>query len=242
MKKIIRLTENDLHNIISESVKSILFEAGRRVSASDTDTGTFTTTRPKPKVKKRTRTQGRKITNWDEHTLDGVEYLEPSSIRYIIKGLVGTIKKNTPFKPIHQLVKFFDNSRNHVAGKGMVYGILKRKMPNFDARVKQMDTVYKKIIELAETKYGDFNKLNEFNMLLGELFDIVSDFTEHVSEAGATDYGSTITAIEGGNEGRDVGIRKIVMGAKAALVKLSNITSRIEELVKKGKDPLSYRL
>lgn len=240
MRKIIRLTESDLHNIIKESVKSILSEAGHRISASDTETGTLTTTRPKPKPKRRTRTPGTKITKWDEHTLDGIDSLQPNSIRYIISGLVGTIRTNTPFKPIHQLVKFFDKKRNNVGGKGMVYGILRSKMPNFEKRVRELNSIYAKIIALSQTKYGDFNKLNDFNLLLNELFVVVKDFTDHVVEAGATDYGSTITAIEGRDNGKDVGIRKIVMNAQKSLVKLSNITAKIEELVKKGKDPFSY--
>lgn len=241
--KRIRLTESDFHRVIEESVKRILSEAGHRISASDFETGTEVATRPKPKkpkTKRASRTSGTKI-NWnDEHSLDGIEYLDPSSVKFIIRGLVGTIRSKTLFKPIHQLVKFFDKDRNNVGGKGMVYGILRSKMPNYDERVGQLNKAYAKIMELVKSKSSDFSTLNEFNIALTELFEVVSDFMQHIVDAGATDYGSTITAIEGRDDGRDVGIRKIVMKAQTSLAKLSNITARLEELVKKGKDPLSY--
>ena len=240
MKKI-RLTESDLNKIITESVKRILSEAGRRVSASDFETGTEVATRPKPKPQRKRGTGGKK-TKWnDEHCLDNIQYLDPSSIRYILKGIVGTIKSDTLFKPIHQLVKFFDPKRNNVAGKRMVYGILDRKMPDYHQKVSKLTECYNKILALVKSPGSDFAKLDEFNILLGEIFPIVEEFAEKVIKAGATDPGSTIVAIEGGHEGRDVGLRRIIWNTQSSLRKLSNLTAKLEELVKKGQDPLTVK-
>lgn len=215
MVRLIRLTESDLHNIIKESVSKIISEI---------------------------KGQNKKSINeaYDEHMFDGVEYINPGEVKYIIRNIVGNIRSNTPFKAIHQLVKSLDASRNHVAGRGMILNLIKKKVPDFDVYLRNLNTAYANIIELAKSNYGGFQKLDEFNMNLMDIYKVVMVLAKAIKESGAVDPGSSITAINGGNSGKDVGLARIVGDAQWSLAKISNIMGKVEDIIKNGKDPMSY--
>lgn len=215
MVRLIRLTEADLMNVIKESVKNIIKEISQPEKKSINEA-------------------------YDEHMFDGVEYINPGETKFIIRNIVGNIRSATPFKPIHQLVKSLDASRNHVAGRGMILNLIKKKVPDFEVHLKKLNTAYANIIELAKSNYGGFQKLDEFNMYLMDIYQVVMVLAKAIKESGAVDPGSSITAINGGNSGKDVGLARIVGDAQWSLAKISNIMGKVEDIIKNGKDPMSY--
>lgn len=212
MIKRVKLTEENLHRIVESAVRGVLMEVAKKPT-----------------------------TYMDLSILDELDYIKPGDVKTIIRAIVGDINaKKCPFAPIHKLVKFFDPKRNHVGGKNLIYSVLKSKMPEFDGLLAKLNKHYYETINLAKANYGGFQKLDEFNIHLMEIYTIVEAMADVIKRSGMTDPGSNITAINGGNGGKDIGITRIVGDARVCLINLSNLSMKIERLIKNGKDPFSY--
>lgn len=209
-RKLIRLTESDLHSIISESVQRLLRE-------------------------------------YDEHLLDGVDSIDVATINMHIKQMIplgGRVSKNSPYKPIRQLVLYFSEDGAMKHGGRLTKDIVNNILKNEKVRKAVYD------LSLRDRKikgyiYGP-NKLSGRPLMqrvvweMDGILESLMNLNQEYKKTNSAEWFGHTDALMGGYDNRIVGLSGILRSALANATKIKEQIKKMQELLDRPRDPFSY--
>lgn len=237
MKKLIRLTESDLHRIIENSVRRVISEGRLNEKIDDS------------------------LLNGVEYIDDKsvraiIEKMIPENNRSM---------RGAEYQPIRQLVMYF-NPKNGIARHGsltdkqvatyILGGSFLGKNNKFAIKDEYIDlcredralfdTIYGTVRK--ETRRGVVNtKLNGTDLIeqvgwhIHSILEIVQRIIKKLQDGEVNNTFGHIDGIKGYESGKIKGLHQIVVDAGISVSRIQDVMDKLQELCHNGYDPLSYR-
>jgi hypothetical protein len=213
MKKLIRLTEGDLHKIVRNAVRRVMTEAAKMPAT------------------------------YDSSILKGVDDIDLNSLRQILFNLVGTIRsKNTPYGAVRRLAKFLrtDGASGHYATFGgfSAKKMLARLYAENGAIKAASKTIALKDGQLSNLIMGK----ERINGSKTELLDTVTWYIDDIISAVNTimlNLQNTKTyeifrdteVFKGSEDNRRVGFTHLILKAASNLDKIQKELNKLKQIV-----------
>lgn len=185
---------------------------------------------------------------YDPNMLKGIEYVDIKSAMAFVKSMISNdvYDRKSPYVPVRMLVKFFDKEsgvRRH--GRSGSAELIRYLLKQDDVR-KAVNSLTVKHTELLNLIY--VQKMYVGNELIERIYwklkSIVEDVQILIVGINKSEclrlFGNT-EAINGSEDGRLVGLRDIVIRANDSLYNIVDQISKLDSIMKQGKDPLEYR-
>ena len=212
----IKLSEQKLHAIIKESINRIIRESLDEMA-------------------------------YDPNFLDGIDSIDSRSINMFIQSMIpqgNRVSKNSPYKPIRQLVLYFSPEGATKHG-----GKLTKDIVNFILRDNEMRGVVYEISQadkkILDTIYGEnkaFGKdlMQQIVWNLDTMSGLFFKLNDLMDKSNIRNYFSGSEAIDGSSDGKRVGLSTIMYRAFMATNEIKKQIKRMQDLVDKPKDPFGY--
>lgn len=184
---------------------------------------------------------------YDPHMLDGIEFIDMASAITYIKSMIPTSEysRNSPYVRVRKLVKYFDKEKGVLRhGRGGSALVVKY--------LNSLDDVRKAIVNLTVKDGELLHLVYEQNVYVGtELIDRVRwKLDEIQTEVHNLIVGiensecmarfSDKEAIKGSDDGRLVGLSELVANATESLYEINQNIIKLDDIMRKGKDPMEY--
>ena len=237
MKKLIRLTESDLHRIIENSVRRVISEGRLNEKIDDS------------------LLDGVEYID-DKSVRAIIEKMIPENNRSM---------RGAEYQPIRQLVMYF-NPKNGIARHGsltdkqvatyILGGSFLGKNNKFAIKDEYIDlcredralfdTIYGTVRK--ETRRGVVNtKLNGTDLIeqvgwhIHSILEIVQRIIKKLQDGKVNNTFGHIDGIKGYESGKIKGLHQIVVDAGISVSRIQDVMDKLQELCHNGYDPLSYR-
>ena len=184
---------------------------------------------------------------YDEHMLDGIEYLDMNSAMSFIKSMIPSdvYARKSPYMPVRKLIKFFDKDSGVLRhGRGGSASLVKYLYTFNDVR-KNLAVLTAQDAELLDLIYKQrmYKGLELVERVVWKL-DAITATVQTLMVAIAhtncdTLYGKT-EAMKGSSDGRLVGLTDLIINAREKVEEVTKQVKKLDKLLKKGSDPLSY--
>lgn len=237
MKKLIRLTESDLHRIIENSVRRVISEGRLNEKIEDS------------------LLDGVEYID-DKSVRAIIEKMIPENNRSM---------RGAEYQPIRQLVMYF-NSKNGIARHGsltdkqvatyILGGSFLGKNNKFAIKNDYID-LCKEDQALIKTIYGTVRKetrrgvvntklqgaelIRQVGWHIHSILKIVQRIIRKLKDGEVNNTFGHIDGIKGYESGKIKGLHQIVIDAGISVSKIQDVMDKLEELSHNGYDPLSYR-
>lgn len=184
---------------------------------------------------------------YDKNFLDGIDSIDNRSINYFIQSMIPSgnrVSKNSPYKPIRQLVLYFSPEGAVKHGGRLTKDIVNHIMRNDALRKKiyEISQYDRKILDLI---YGK-NKLTGkplMQQIIWNLDAILSEMVEFnniVSSSNIRNYFDGTEALNGAKDGKRVGLTSIIFKAFTGIDEIKSQIKKMQEILDKGRDAFSY--
>ena len=145
------------------------------------------------------------------------------------------MSKNTPYKPIRQLLNFFSesgaSSHENKGTQDIIKYILKdKRIANIIRKISIEDSRIKYKIYHSKTLVGRA-LMQEVIFSLDEIHDLLIEFNDAMTKANFVNYFQGSEAIDGRANGKFVGLAKITLQAFKGIGELKDITTKMQELL-----------
>lgn len=187
------------------------------------------------------------IITYDEHMLDGIEYLDINSAMSFIKSMIPSdvYARKSPYMSVRKLVKFFDKESGVLRhGRGGSADLV-RYLYSHDEIRKQIALLTARDSELItliyeQKMYNGLELVERVVWKLDAIMEAVQTLTAEISHSQCDVlYGKT-EAMKGSPDGRLVGLQDIIINAVQKIDEVTKQAKKLDNLLKKGNDPLSY--
>lgn len=237
MKKLIRLTESDLHRIIENSVRRVISEGRLNEKIDDN------------------LLDGVEYID-DKSVRSIIEKMIPASNRSM---------KGAEYQPIRQLVMYF-NPKNGIArhgsltdkqvatyilggsflGKNNKFAIKNDYIELCKEDQALFDTIYGTVRKetrrgVVNTKLQGAELIRQVGWHIQSILGIVQRIIRKLKDGEVNNTFGHIDGIKGYESGKIKGLHQIVIDAGISVSKIQDVMDKLEELSHNGYDPLSYR-
>lgn len=158
--------------------------------------------------------------------------LLPSEIKEMMKAI----------KVLKSINAYYDNGYKQW---GTIFNLLiglkeiKPYFPKYRSKTREIEQTISKVNDIAEKNETDvFQYVQKLSWQIEDLTTILNDLMTGVSSSGVISAFGKHECING--EGRRLGLQTLMIRAYHATNDLYKITNRLNEVVNKGKDPMSY--
>ena len=185
--------------------------------------------------------------SYDPHILNGIEYIDTKSALCFVKSIISAdvYDKKSPYVPVRMLVKFFDKESGVLRhGRGGSADLVRYLNHQADVRkaivgltMKHSELLY---LIYEQKQYVGTELIERISWKLKAIVEDVQSLLVGISKSECTRLFGHTEAINGSPDGRLVGLRDIVLRANSNLYEIKGQIDKLEEIMKKGKNPMEY--
>ena len=196
---------------------------------------------------KKVKVTKRDKVSYDPHLLDGIEFIDVKSAMCFVKSIISAdvYDKKSPYVPVRMLVKFFDKDSGVLRhGRGGSADLVRYLRSQSDVRkaIVGLTMKHSELLNLIyeQKQYVGTELIERISWKLKAIVEDVQSLLVGISKSECTRLFGHTEAINGSSDGRLVGLRDIILRANSNLYEIREQIDKLEEIMKKGKNPMEY--
>lgn len=184
---------------------------------------------------------------YDPHMLDGIDYVDMGSAIMFLKSMIpgDMYTRLAPYSSVRRLIKFFDKDDGILRhGRSGSADLIKYLYSRGDVRhaLSSLTLKNSELMDLLYTKHTcvGYELIQQISWKVSGIVEDVQKLVVAIEKSEVKNLFGNTEAVNGADDGRLIGLRELLLRASKALDEIIQQTKRLEKIVKKGKDPMSY--